>query len=195
MAPQRAIRAVFDADTIVVYQAYRREIALAALAAQRFVPPFSLGRMTWIKPSFLWMMERCGWASKPGQEHVLAVHLRRDAFEAALRLAVLTHPEGGDGERWREELETSPVRVQWDPERSLRGGKLEHRSLQVGLGRGVIESYASEWIVRLEEVTELAHRIQRLREAGEWERARALLPNEREYPTPEEIKRRLGMDG
>ena len=71
--PARQIRAVYTAETITVYQAYPPEIAEAALAAGRFVPPFKRDRMTWIKPSFLWMMYRCGWATKPGQERVLAV--------------------------------------------------------------------------------------------------------------------------
>ncbi|WP_209018579.1 DUF4291 family protein [Endobacterium cereale] len=32
-----------------------------ALDKGKFGPPtFSLNRMTWIKPSFLWMMYRCG---------------------------------------------------------------------------------------------------------------------------------------
>ena len=56
-----AIRADYDERSIIVYQAYREEIALSALARQHFVPPFSLNRMTWIKPSFLWIMERSNW--------------------------------------------------------------------------------------------------------------------------------------
>ena len=60
-------------DHLTVYQAYPPEIADAAVAAGRFVPPFKRERMTWIKPSFRWMMYRCGWATKPGQERVLAV--------------------------------------------------------------------------------------------------------------------------
>jgi len=40
--------------------------------------------MTWIKPSFLWMMYRSGWATKPGQEHILATQITRDGFEWAL---------------------------------------------------------------------------------------------------------------
>ena len=43
-----------------------------------------MGRMTWIKPSFLWMMSRSGWATKPGQEHVLAVRMSRAGFENIL---------------------------------------------------------------------------------------------------------------
>ena len=56
MPAEREIRSDYDRETIVVYQAYAPAIADAALAAGRFVPPFSFGRMTWIKPSFLWLM-------------------------------------------------------------------------------------------------------------------------------------------
>ena len=75
----KEIRAVYTENTIRVYQAYSPLIAKEAVERGRFGPHFSLNRMTWIKPSFLWMMYRCGWALKPGQEHVLAIDLRRDA--------------------------------------------------------------------------------------------------------------------
>jgi hypothetical protein len=58
---EQEIRADYDRETIVVYQAYGPQIAVPAVAAQRFVPPFSLGRMTWIKPSFRWLMHRSNW--------------------------------------------------------------------------------------------------------------------------------------
>jgi len=82
------IRADYDRDGIVVYQAYGRAIGEPAVAAGRFVPPFSRDRMTWIKPSFLWLMGRSGWAGKPGQEMVLAVRITREGWEKALREAV-----------------------------------------------------------------------------------------------------------
>lgn len=47
--------------------------------------------MTWIKPSFLWMMYRCGWASKTGQERVLAIDIKREAFDYIVKHAVLSH--------------------------------------------------------------------------------------------------------
>lgn len=53
---QYEIRADYNRDTIVVYQAYNETIAKLAIENKKFVPPFSLTRMTWIKPSFLWMM-------------------------------------------------------------------------------------------------------------------------------------------
>jgi hypothetical protein len=46
----REICADCEERTLVVYQAYRPEIAKEAVKAGRFVPPFSLERMTWIKP-------------------------------------------------------------------------------------------------------------------------------------------------
>ncbi|WP_390624194.1 DUF4291 family protein [Fodinicola feengrottensis] len=64
--PARQVRAAYDDDTIIVYQAYASAIAEPAVTAQAFVPPFKIERMTWIKPSFLWMMYRCGWATKTG---------------------------------------------------------------------------------------------------------------------------------
>ena len=79
--PYRQIRALYDADTIAVYQAYAPEIAVPALSAQTFVAPFGFSRMTWIKPSFLWMAYRSGWATKPGQTRVLRIHLQRTGFD------------------------------------------------------------------------------------------------------------------
>ena len=190
------IRADYDAHTIVVYQAYRLEIARAAIERQRFVPPFSLNRMTWIKPSFLWMMERCGWARKPGQEYVLAVRITRAGWEEALGQAVLTAPRAGvyaDAEAWRRALDTAPVRVQWDPERTLDGASLPQRSIQVGLSRAIIGRYVNEWTLAIGDVTPLVKRIDTLRRAGKRERARALLPRERVYPASDELRRRLGM--
>lgn len=78
------IRADYDAETIVMYQAYSPAIAIPALRDKRFVAPFSFNRMTWIKPSFLWLMERSNWGQKSGQEHILAVHIKRSGFDEAL---------------------------------------------------------------------------------------------------------------
>jgi hypothetical protein len=56
--PYRQIRALFDDKTITVYQAYSASIAIPAVRDQRLdaSPDFLLGRMTWIKPSWCWMM-------------------------------------------------------------------------------------------------------------------------------------------
>ena len=61
---ERKIYAKYDDKTIRVYQAYNNKIADEAIKLGTFGEHFSLTRMTWIKPSFLWMMYRCGWTEK-----------------------------------------------------------------------------------------------------------------------------------
>jgi hypothetical protein len=43
--------------------------------------------MSWIKTNFLWMMYRCGWCTKPRQEHILAVRITLDGFNTILQHA------------------------------------------------------------------------------------------------------------
>ncbi|MEV5768764.1 DUF4291 domain-containing protein [Micromonospora sp. NPDC052213] len=193
--PAHQIRADFTADTVTVYQAYPPEIARAALAAGRFVPPFKRERMTWIKPSFRWMMYRCGWATKPGQERVLAVEITRSGFEWALTHSCLSSFDRDrypDRETWSRRLRASPVRVQWDPERSLRLAPLPHRSLQVGLAGEAVRRYVDEWLVALTDVTPTAHAVRAALDAGDDPAAEALLPPERPYPLPPDVAAVVG---
>lgn len=190
------IRADFDGRSIVVYQAYGKAIALAALQHQRFVAPFSFNRMTWIKPSFLWMMERSNWGLKPGQEMILAVRITRQGWEEALAQAVLTSPNPRvypGYEDWRVQFERTLVHVQWDPERTIRGKSLPIRSIQVGLSRHIVEKYVNEWIVEISDYTPLVRKIYKLLHDGQEARARSFLPRERVYPLDQTISRRLGM--
>jgi len=196
MTPYREIRADFDRSTIVVYQAYNDAIADAAIRAQRFVPPFSLGRMTWIKPSFLWMMYRSGWATKPGQERVLAIAISRDGFEWALAHSCLSHYEPGtyaSRAAWAEQQRGRPVRVQWDPERSLRLSPLAHRTIQIGLSGEAARRYVSQWILQLRDVTSLAREVGALVARGDLAMAHAMLPAERPYQLPAPLRRQIGI--
>jgi hypothetical protein len=146
--------------------------------------------MTWIKPSFLWMMYRCGWAEKPDQERVLAVEITRDGFEWALTHASLSHfdrDQHPDQATWARLLKSSPARVQWDPERSLQLQPLPYRSLQLGLQSEAVDRYIDEWTVAVTDVTPLAHKIHDLVRAGEQSPAASLLPVERVYPLPDQI--------
>lgn len=146
MTPHREVRAVYDAETIRVYQAYSDEIADAALAAGTFVAPFKRDRMTWIKPSFLWMMYRSGWASKDaGQQRVLAIDITRTGFEWALRYSCLSDTAARLGkDEARRLMNASPVRVQWDPERDLHFNPLGHRSIQIGLAGNAVDHYLDD---------------------------------------------------
>jgi hypothetical protein len=79
--------------------------------------------MTWIKTNFLWMMYRCGWATKDrNQAAVLAIWLKRSAFERILSMAVTSSASGQVAEEWKKQVAkqksqkaTPVVRLQWDP--------------------------------------------------------------------------------
>lgn len=190
------IRADYDQSTIMVYQAYRYEIALPALKANKLVAPFSFNRMTWIKPSFLWLMERSNWGRKSEQEYILGVRISRDGWEEALSKAVLTSPNESvyrNHEEWRHQLDDAPVLVQWDPERSLRGAKLDYYSIQVGLSRQIIRKYVDEWTIEIRDYTPKVRKMYELLHSGQVEKAKRHLPKERIYPVDEKIAKRIGM--
>ncbi len=191
----RQVRASFTDRDITVYQAYSPQIADAAVAAGTFVAPFKRDRMTWIKPSFLWMMYRSGWAAKPGQERILAIQITRNGFEWALAHAALSHYEPGtydSQQQWAETKQASPVRVQWDPDRSLTLAPLSHRAIQVGLSDEAITRYLSQWITSITDITPLAKSIHRHVSAGDLDTARAHLPAESAYPLPASISTPIG---
>ncbi|WP_328982157.1 DUF4291 domain-containing protein [Streptomyces mirabilis] len=188
--PQRAVRAVHTESTVTVYQAYSPVIGISAVREGRFPAAWKRDRMTWIKPSFLWMMYRCGWATKAGQETVLAIEITRDGFEWALRHACLSsyvrglHP---DRSTWQRQLKRAPARVQWDPERDLHLRPLPYRSLQLGLSGEAVGRYADEWTVAISDVTPLAREVHELVSRSELDAAAALLPQELPYPGGDEL--------
>lgn len=189
--PLRQIRAHYTQHTLRVYQAYPDAIADTALAQGCFVsPPFKLTRMSWIKPSFLWMMYRSGWGQKdPGQQRILAIDITREGFEWALRNSCLSHITVHKEQEKQNKINTlrPEVRVQWDPERDLHLRPLNHRSIQVGLSGEALRRYAHEWIQQISDISDqVAHIHQHIRKE-QWACAQALLPQECEYPVPEDI--------
>lgn len=194
MSNQREIRADFDSTSIVVYQAYSHAIADAALAAGKFAPPFSLTRMTWIKPSFLWLMERSNWGRRPGQERILAVRMTRAGWDEALSLGVLTSFAPGahrDFGSWEALFRDAAVHIQWDPERSIQGRSLDYECIQVGLSRQIIERYVHEWTLEIQDYTPRVVKLYELIRSGGLQRAKALLPVERVYPVSPSVVMRL----
>ncbi|MFF5370422.1 DUF4291 domain-containing protein [Streptomyces sp. NPDC013187] len=192
--PKYRVRARHTGSTITVYQAYRPEIGGPAARHGRFPASWKRERMTWIKPSFLWMMYRCGWGTKEGQETVLAIEIDREGFLWALRNACLSHHVAalhGDQASWKRQLRQAPARVQWDPERDLHLNPLPHRSLQLGLAGEAAARYADDWIRGIEDVTPLATEIHGLVRAGQLASAARLLPEERPFAVDDEVLARL----
>ncbi|HAS44620.1 MAG TPA: DUF4291 domain-containing protein [Microscillaceae bacterium] len=196
MSKLQEIRADYNRETITVYQAYGKNIALPAIKNQKFESPFSFKRMTWIKPSYLWLMERSNWGQKSNQEYILGIKISRTHWEWALSLGILTHPDQAiyaSGWEWEQLFEKARVHIQWDPERNINGGKTQVRSIQVGIGRQLIEEYNEAWITEIVDLTPLTKKIYALRKQGKYKEAKRLLPPEKIYPLPLEIGKKIGL--
>ncbi len=192
----RRILASYTEDTIRVYQAYNAVIAEEAVRLGTFGCHFSMKRMTWIKPSFLWMMYRCGWAEKDdNQSHVLAIDIRREGFEQILQNAVLSsYHEAvyGTQEQWQERRARASVVCQWDPDRDNWGNPLPRRAIQLGLKNEIVEQYVRDWIVSVTDITPQVRAWKQRLDADETQIPE--LPAEREYPVSEQLQKHLGME-
>ena len=147
------VMAHFDADTVVVYQAYRPSTGRWAIAhGQLGGPDFSFKRMSWIKPNFLWMMYRSGWGTKPGQEITLGLRIRRPFFDRLLREAVASSFDAArhaSQEDWQRDVEASDVRLQWDPDHAPDGAKLARRAVQLGLRGDALRALGTTELVEV----------------------------------------------
>ena len=178
----KEIRALYTEHTIRVYQAYNKYIANEAVENGTFGRNFKLERMTWIKPSFLWMMYRCGWGTKENQEHILAIDIKREAFDFIVKNAVIsTYSENMDVNytEWKEKIKRSDIRCQWDPERDLSGNPLGYRSIQLGLRGDAVRKYVYEWIVNITDITDYVKELNEKKNMGL--DISSLLPEERIY--------------
>ena len=193
----RHILAQFDADAVVIYQAYRPAIGHFAAAHGYFGGEFRLGRMSWVKPNFLWMMFRSGWGNKPDQEVTLAVWLKRAAFDAVLAEAVHSTfvPAVYESEaEWKRALAESSVRLQWDPDHDPSGTAVERRAIQLGLRGDVLARYARDGIVHLEDISDFVGRQRAFARSSAY--AELLTPREAVYPVEDpEVVKRLGLSG
>ncbi|KAK1762024.1 hypothetical protein QBC33DRAFT_552930 [Phialemonium atrogriseum] len=209
--PYKQIRASYNADTITVYQAYNRAIATAAVAEQKLhaSPAFKPTRMTWIKPSWAWMLYRAGYSYKdPGQERILALKMKHADLIRLLETAVLTTAHGSEPETAGvveapqaaagAKPKSANVKVQWDPERTVRLERLEYRSIQIGIPAALSPTWTEKWIVSIEDVTERARELKRVlderQDVTEKELVdMGLVPVERPFEIPESLQLSLGM--
>ncbi len=195
-AEGRHILAQYDETSVVVYQAYRPAIGHYAARHGRFGGEFSLNRMSWIKPNFLWMMYRSGWGTKDGQEVTLAIWLRREAFEEILREAVPSSytPDGyASHDEWQAAVAGSSVRLQWDPDHDHHGCPLARRAIQLGLRGDALARYAGEWLQHIEDISPLVAQQREIVRLGTLDEL--LTPREMIYPvTDTALARQLGID-
>ena len=148
------IMAQFDEESIFVYQSYRPEIGEFAAKNQFFGGAFSYSRMSWIKPNFLWMMYRNGWGTKQGQEITLAIKLKRTFFIEILDNAFpSSNYIGLDDKEFNRQVQNTNVRLQWDPDHSPYGGKLERRAVQLGLRNEFLLPFKGDGILEIIDIS------------------------------------------
>lgn len=162
----REIRAIYNAETIRVYQAYNNIIADEAIMLNKFGNSFSMNRMTWIKPSFLWMMYRSGWATKQGQNRILAIDMDRIGFEEIVVNAVTSTFDDklySNIEEWKNAIKDSEVRIQWDPERDIFCNPSKNkRSIQIGIRGKILQQFNNKWIKRITDITHFVQQQKRM---------------------------------
>ncbi len=190
----RHIIAQYDGESIIVYQAYRPAIGHFAAKHGYFGGEFSLNRMSWIKPNFLWMMYRSGWGTKEGQEVVLAIRLKRTAFDEILSLAIhSSYVEAvyGTQDDWKKAVDDSSVRLQWDPDHDPAGNKIERRAIQLGLRGDVLEKYAKTWILDIQDISEF---VAEQRQHAKAPYSQLMVPSETVYPVSDtDTAHKLGI--
>lgn len=192
----RHVLAQYDDTSVIVYQAYNPAIGRYAVEHGRFGGDFSFARMSWIKPNFLWMMYRCGWATKENQEVVLALRVRRAFFDSLLADAVSSSWDRDLYETsadWSRAVGRSAVRLQWDPDHHPSGAKLDRRAIQLGLRGPVLQAFGT---TELLEVIDATPFVAEQREVLAGRGASAILtPRERVYvPADPAIAARLRLD-
>ncbi|HEX9060530.1 MAG TPA: DUF4291 family protein [Clostridia bacterium] len=189
----KRIFAYYDDQGVYVYQAFKPEIVKAAVEKGTFGKGFGTDRITWIKPSFGWILHRSDYASKHRMEAIAKIKLSHDAW---LKILSNTVPSLFDNTRyeseikWKSDFDKSDIIHQWDPDRDIDGRKLDRRAIQIGLRGEAIKKYVDEWIIGVEDVTELSKEIFKAIKLEK--RSIDFVPELREYPIPEDIKRIIG---
>ncbi|PZR28994.1 MAG: DUF4291 domain-containing protein [Citrobacter freundii] len=184
-------------DELVVYQAYKPSTAKYSVEHQELGgPEFSYNRMSWIKPNFLWMMFRCGWAEKKDQEHVLAIWLKKTALIEILENVVTTNfdlSHHTDMDKWKEDLKTKQVQLQWDPDHDPFGNKLTRRAMQLGLKRQMLRNFGKTYISRIEDITPFVKEQKQLLDNGKL--SELIVPVERVWKIGNpELEHRIRID-
>lgn len=175
----RALLARFDADAVVVYQAYPEELGREIVEMGRFGGSWRFDRHTRIQPSWRGTLRRYAFGERPDRERILAVRVRRAGFDALLTAALQQDFDErlyASRQAWRLATRFAPVLVEWEPDPD--GGEEVAR---LRLHGPLVRRFAEEWVVGIEDVSA------RARAAGTDH------PVEEPYPVPADVAVRIGL--
>jgi hypothetical protein len=181
--PVQLFEGEWDEEGVWFYQAFNNTIADYAIKHQQLGgDDFNPHRMTWVKPSFAWVLYRSGYGRKHNQVRVLKLKIRHESLARLLSRCSCKHGGGG-----------SKGRVQWDPARDIMSAdgkeprKMQRRrAIQIGLKAELSQLYVNS-VVAIEDVTTLAHTVGDAHKSRSKEAMDALVPRlpvERPYMPP-----------
>lgn len=180
---------------VVVYQAYKPAIAKYCVEQQKLGGPgFSYERMSWIKPGFLWMMYRSGWAQKENQERILAISIKKSDLDTILSKAVLSSYDAelyASHEEWKTKLNNSEVRVQWDPDHDPHGNKQDRKAIQIGLKGQILYQFGHQMIQKITDITPYVAKQRIYVEHQQLDKLE--IPDESIYAPPSELNQIIGI--
>lgn len=179
---------------VYLYQSFDAATAAYAVVRQKFGgTSYDFAETAWMTPSFLWMMDYSGWSSKPGKNRVLAIQISREGFEEILREGVYDkfNEDMYDEESvWREAVQNSDVRIEWDNDYNVKGKKLSRETLQIGLKSTVLVNFNRKYIQRIVDVTPFAEKQYKKMDENPEE---VLVVEEKVLDLPEDIIERYSL--
>jgi len=96
-------------------------------------------------------------------------------------------------EAWKQAVEQSSVRLQWDPDHDPVGTKMERRAIQLGMRGPVLARYAREWIIEIEDISDFVRQQYQHIQARDYQQL--VTPCEQVYPvTAPDVAAKLGLD-
>ncbi|MFK8004825.1 MAG: DUF4291 family protein [Saprospiraceae bacterium] len=189
----KVIYADHDKEGVYVYQAFKPKIVAVAVELNKFGKGFGVDRISWIKPSLGWMLRRSKYATKHRMEAIARIKLSHESWLEILNQSIPTHFDAkrySNENEWQSALKKSDVIHQWDPERSLQGERLNRQAIQIGLRGDVLKKYKDEYVIGVEDITDLAKSIGF--SAKKRQPFPANIPEEKEYLINENLKFTLG---
>ena len=116
--------------------------------------------------------------------------MKHEHFHKMLDISTLSHAPNSQDPDFE--------RIQWDPERDVYLGKLDHRSIQIGIPARLSKTWAEEWIVKIQDVTATACKLKKEVDSRQNMKAEelsemGLFPDERVYDLPRELAAHLEM--
>jgi len=186
-------------DYVIVYQAFNREIAEYAVFHQKFGgPAYKFDRMTWIKPSFLWMMYRSNWGEKENQRRILAILIKIKGFEKLLDLAYTNKRASADVHDRKPKISKSefPVRFQWDPDHDPYGNAISRRAIQIGIKGEMLKEFNNKMIFKIIDITDFVADQRRYVDQYQPARLKTLITPKATIfmPSNPETVRKLGLE-